>query len=92
MRAAFDAALTFAKTDSRGGEKAIIYHQAVADLLMDVKMRTDAARLMAWKALWTLENGPGGFEARKELCLEAKVFGSDCAVKAVGDAMRVVGM
>lgn len=92
MRAAFEAALTFAKEDSRGGSAPIIQHQSVANLLMDIKMRTDSARLVTWKALHALENGPGDFANRQELCLQAKIFCSDSCVKAVTDAMSAVGM
>lgn len=43
-RAAFDAALEFAKTDTRGGTGPIIQHQSVADLLIDIKIRTETSR------------------------------------------------
>lgn len=92
MRAAYDAALHFAKSDARGGSVPIIERQSVADLLMDVKMRIDATRLLTWKALHTLENGPGDFRARQQLCLETKIFGSDGCVKSVVDCMKAVGM
>ena len=92
MRAAFEAALQFAKTDNRGGTVPIIQRQSAADLLMDVKMRTDSSRLLTWKALHCLENGPGDFKARQELCLETKIFASDNAVRSVTDAMKAVGM
>ncbi len=92
MRAAFTAALNFAKKDSRGGTVPIIQRQSVADLLMNIKMRMDSCRLLTWKALHTLENGPGNFSARQELCLEAKIYASDNCVKSVTDAMSAVGM
>lgn len=92
MRAAFDAAMEFARSDTRGGTVPIIERQSVSDLLSDVKMRADACRLLTWKALHCLENGPGGFKARQELCLEAKIFASDNAVRSVTDAMSAVGM
>ena len=92
MRKAFEAALAFAKADTRGGTVPIIQRQSVADLLIDVKMRADTSRLLTWKALHCLENGPGDFKARQELCLEAKIFGSDNAVRCVTGAMKAVGM
>lgn len=92
MRAAFEASLRFAKTDTRGGAVPLLQRQSVADLLIDIKMRADASRLLTWKALHGLQHGPGDFKARLELCLQAKVFCSDRAVRCVEDAMRVVGM
>lgn len=92
MRAAFEAALGFAREDSRGGTVKTIERQSVADLLIDVKMRTEAARLLTWKAFSCIENGPGGWDARLEAALEAKIFSSDAAVRSVIDCMKSVGM
>ncbi|KAK0100347.1 hypothetical protein ONS96_007627 [Cadophora gregata f. sp. sojae] len=87
MAAAFEAALAFAKSDFRGGAQALLARQSVSDLLMDVKMRTDAARAMTWVAASALDNGRGG-----ELALETKIYCSELAVKAVTDAMLAVGV
>lgn len=92
MRATFEAALNFAKTDTRGGSVPILERQSVADLLIDIKMRIETSRLLTWKALHCLENGPGDYHARLELALEAKVFASDNAVKSCVDAMKAVGV
>jgi alkylation response protein AidB-like acyl-CoA dehydrogenase len=87
MSAAFEAALAFAKSDARGGAHPLLSRQSVADLLIDVKMRADAARMMTWKACNALDTGKGG-----ELAFETKIFCSELAVKAVVDAMSAVGM
>lgn len=87
MSAAFEAALEFAKNDTRGGSEPIINRQSVSDLLLDVKMRIDAARFLTWKAADAFDKGLGG-----ELALEAKIYCSDLAVKSVTDCMSAVGM
>lgn len=87
MSAAFEAALSFAKSDARGGAQPLLTRQSVSDLLMDVKMRTDAARAMTWAAASALDNGRGG-----ELAYETKIYCSELAVKAVVDAMSAVGV
>lgn len=92
MRAAFDAALAFAKSDSRGGAVPLLERQAFADLLSGIKMQTEAARALTWKAAHAMEKGPGDYNARRELALAAKVFCSDAAVKACTDAINAVGM
>jgi nitroalkane oxidase len=92
MRAAFDAALAFAKRDSRNGAVPLLERQAFADLLSGIKMQTEAARALTWKAAHAMENGPGDYDARRELALAAKVFCSDAAVKACTDAINAVGM
>jgi alkylation response protein AidB-like acyl-CoA dehydrogenase len=92
MRAAFDAALDFAKRDSRNGAVPLLERQAFADLLSGVKMQTEAARALTWKAAKVMEQGPGDYNARRELALAAKVYCSDAAVKACMDIINAVGV
>jgi alkylation response protein AidB-like acyl-CoA dehydrogenase len=92
MRAAFDAALAFAKGDDRRGAVPLLNRQAVADLLINIKMQTEACRVLTWKAAHCLQNGPGDYNARRELALAAKVYCSDAAVKACTEAINAVGM
>ena len=92
MRAAFDAALSFAKRDNRRGASELLTRQAVADLLSGVKMQTEACRALTWKAAHCLQNGPGDYNARRELALAAKIYCSDACTKAVTDAINAVGM
>lgn len=87
MAATFEAALDFAKKDSRGGATSLLARPTVSDLLMDIKMRTDAARFFTWKAANALDTGKGG-----ELALEAKIYCTDLALNVVSDAMKVVGV
>ena len=92
MRAAFDAALKFAKSDNRRGASDLLTRQAVADLLSGIKMQTEACRALTWKAASCLEKGPGDYNARRELALAAKIYCSDACTKVVTDAVNAVGM
>jgi alkylation response protein AidB-like acyl-CoA dehydrogenase len=92
MRAVFDAALGFAKGDDRRGSVPLLARQAVADLLINIKMQTEACRCLTWKAANCMQNGPGDYSARRELALTAKVYCSDAAVKACMEAINAVGM
>ena len=92
MRAAFDAALAFAKSDARRGAAELLTRQAVADLLSGVKMQAEACRALTWKAAHALAEGPGSYAARRELALAAKIYCSDACGRAVTDAVSVVGM
>jgi hypothetical protein len=83
----FDAAYAFCKEDNRAGKESLLQRQSVADLLTDIKMKTDACRALTWRAAEALERGQGA-----DLALEAKIFCSDAVVPAVLDAMKVVGM
>ncbi|KFY63244.1 hypothetical protein V496_04093 [Pseudogymnoascus sp. VKM F-4515 (FW-2607)] len=92
MRAAFDAALEFAKGDNRRGAVPLLERQSVADLMINIKMQTEACRALTWKAASSIQNGPGDYNARRELALSAKVYCSDAAVKACIEAINVVGV
>ncbi len=89
MRAAFDFALNFARTERRGGAVPIIEHQAVGYALADAKTAIEATRALSWRACAALDaQAPGAFE----LSLQAKIFGSETAVRVITDLMRVVGI
>ncbi|MDR3468691.1 MAG: acyl-CoA dehydrogenase family protein [Xanthobacteraceae bacterium] len=89
MRAAFDFALQFARTEKRGGAVPIIEHQAVGYALADAKTAIEAVRALSWRACAALDaQAPGAFE----LSLQAKIFGSETAVRVITELMRVVGI
>ena len=92
MRAAFDAALAFAKSDNRRGATELLSRQAPADLLSGIKMQTEACRALTWKSAHCMEHGPGAYNARRELALATKIYCSDACTKAVTEAINVVGM
>jgi alkylation response protein AidB-like acyl-CoA dehydrogenase len=94
MRHAFESALAFCSTDTRGGTAPIIQYQSVSDRLMDVKMKIEAARALTWKAMSVLESKDDNvtWEQRLEIALEAKVWCSEQVVGAVETCMAVVGM
>ncbi len=89
MRAAFDFALNFAKTERRGGLHPIIEHQAVGYALADAKTTIEAARSLAWRACHALDRQQ---ECAAELAIHAKLFGSEAAVRVITDLMRIVGV
>ena len=89
MRAAFDFALHFARTEKRGGVHAIIEHQAVGYALADAKTTIEAARYLGWRACQALDTQAPGAD---ELAIQAKIFGSEAAVRVITDLMRVVGI
>jgi alkylation response protein AidB-like acyl-CoA dehydrogenase len=89
MRAAFAHALHFARTEHRGGTVPIIAHQAVGYALADAKTSLEAVRSLSLRACWAVEAGHPG---AAELAHQAKVFGSETAVRVITDLMRVVGV
>jgi butyryl-CoA dehydrogenase len=89
MRAAFEFTLAFARNEKRGGIHPIIEHQAVGYALADAKMAIEATRYLCWRACRAVDLQSPGAE---ELAIEAKVFGSETAVRVLTDLMRVVGI
>jgi butyryl-CoA dehydrogenase len=89
MRAAFEFALHFARTEKRGGVHLIIEHQAVGYALADAKTTIEAARYLSWRACHALDTQS---PAAEELAVQAKIFGSEAAVRVITDLMRVVGI
>jgi len=89
MRAAFDFALNYARNEKRGGILPIVEHQAVGYALADAKMAIEATRYLSWRACNGVDfRSPGA----DELAIEAKVYGSETAVRVLTDLMRVVGV
>jgi butyryl-CoA dehydrogenase len=89
MRAAFEFALHFARTERRGGLHPIIEHQAVGFALADAKTIIEATRSITWRACHAVDNM---VPAAAELAIQTKVFGSEMAVRVITDLMRVVGV
>jgi butyryl-CoA dehydrogenase len=89
MRAAFEFALHFARTEKRGGVHPIIEHQAVGYALADAKTSIEAARYLSWRACHAVDmQSP----AADELAIQAKIYGSETAVRVITDLISVVGV
>ena len=90
MRAAFQFALSFAKSERRGGIQEIIQHQAVGYALADAKTTIEAARVLSWHACRAFDTAaPGALELAMSTprCSDRK---QRCGVDT--DLMRVVGV
>jgi nitroalkane oxidase len=89
MRAAFEFTLDFTRNERRGGVDPILEHQAVGYTLADAKTAIEATRCFCWRACQAVDvQSPGA----QELAIEAKVHGSETAVRVLTDLMRVVGV
>jgi len=85
-RAAYEAALAYAKEREAFGQK-IIRHQAVAFRLADMATQIEAARLLTLNAA-TLRDG--GKPCLKEASM-AKLFASEMAERVCSDAIQIHG-
>jgi butyryl-CoA dehydrogenase len=88
MRAAFEFALHFARTERRGGILPIIDHQAVGYALANAKMAIESVRYLSWRACHAVDTKS---PAADELAIQAKIYGSETAVRVITDLMQLVG-
>jgi alkylation response protein AidB-like acyl-CoA dehydrogenase len=86
-RAAHEYALDYAKTRRQFG-RAIIENQAIAFKLAEMRMYTDAARLLVWNASWRGATGQG-FPAAEGS--QSKLFAGETAVRVTDDAIQILG-
>ncbi|MFJ8938176.1 acyl-CoA dehydrogenase family protein [Streptomyces sp. NPDC102365] len=85
-QAALDAAVTYATEREQFG-KVIARHQLVQELLSDIAVDVDAARLLTWRVADLVDRGePFATESS-----QAKLFASEAAVRAANNALQVFG-
>ncbi|WP_329114948.1 acyl-CoA dehydrogenase family protein [Streptomyces sp. NBC_01465] len=85
-QAALDCALTYATEREQFG-KTIAHHQLVQEMLTDIAVDVDAARLLTWRVADLIDRGkPFVTEAST-----AKLFASEAAVRAANNALQVFG-
>ncbi|EFK98898.1 MULTISPECIES: acyl-CoA dehydrogenase family protein [unclassified Streptomyces] len=85
-QAALDAALGHAKEREQFG-KPIAGHQLVQELLADIALDVDAARLLTWRVADLVDRG----EPFTGAASRAKLFASEAAVRAANNALQVHG-
>ncbi|HUI94888.1 MAG TPA: acyl-CoA dehydrogenase family protein [Xanthobacteraceae bacterium] len=92
-RAAYEAALEYARLRVQGG-RPLIEHQAMGTKLADVAIRLEVARAAIWNAAWASDH-PGVFADQSlpdlPLATVAQVFVSETLYKAVRDAAELFG-
>jgi alkylation response protein AidB-like acyl-CoA dehydrogenase len=86
-RAAHEYALEYAKERRQFG-RAIIENQAVAFKLADMKMRTDAARLLVWRASWMASAGKSFSNGEGSM---SKLYAGENAVWVTDQAIQILG-
>ena len=85
-RRALDEAVKYAGERFTFGQP-IYQHQGVGFILADMKIRAEAARDLAWKAAWLVDNG----KRNTSEAAVAKAFCADAAMHNATDAVQVFG-
>ncbi|MCE7989020.1 MAG: acyl-CoA dehydrogenase [Caldilinea sp. CFX5] len=85
-RRALDEAVKYASERFTFGQP-IYQHQGVGFILADMKIRAEAARDLAWKAAWLVDNG----KRNTTEAAIAKAFCADAAMQNATDAVQVFG-
>jgi alkylation response protein AidB-like acyl-CoA dehydrogenase len=92
-RAAYEAALDYAKLRVQGG-RPIVEHQAIGTKLAEVAIKIEVARAAVWRAAWATDH-PDAYADRSlaDLPLQtiAQVFTSQAMLEAAKDAAEVFG-
>ncbi|MFD9726699.1 acyl-CoA dehydrogenase family protein [Streptomyces sp. NPDC059072] len=85
-QAALDAAVSYSVQREQFG-KPIAHHQLVQELIADISVDVDAARLLTWRVADLIDRGqPFATESST-----AKLFASEAAVRAASNALQVHG-
>ena len=85
-RAAYEHAVDYALERKTMG-RPIAQHQAVSFMIADMAKDIEAARLLVWKAAWTIDQG-----VRNTMYASmAKCFAADTAHRVASDAVQVFG-
>ncbi|MEU6929883.1 acyl-CoA dehydrogenase family protein [Streptomyces sp. NPDC046374] len=85
-RAALDAAVRYAGEREQFG-KPIASYQLVQELISDIAVDVDAARLLTWRVADLVDRG----EEFATAASKAKLFASEAAVRAANNALQVYG-
>lgn len=85
-QAALDAALGYAGEREQFG-KPLARHQLVQELISDIAVDVDAARLLTWRVADLIDRGEPFVTAASQ----AKLFASEAAVRAANNALQVFG-
>ncbi|MFQ5613380.1 MAG: acyl-CoA dehydrogenase family protein [Anaerolineae bacterium] len=85
-RRAMEEAVNYAKTRYSMG-KPIWQHQAVGHMLADMAIEVEAARLLVWKAAWSVDAGVRNTTASAF----AKAYAADMAMRVATNAVQVFG-
>ncbi|MFF8846167.1 acyl-CoA dehydrogenase family protein [Streptomyces sp. NPDC015127] len=85
-QAALDAAVGYAGEREQFG-KPIARHQLVQELISDIAVDVDAARLLTWRVAGLVDRGEDFATAASK----AKLFASEAAVRAASNALQVFG-
>ncbi|MFD4941183.1 acyl-CoA dehydrogenase family protein [Streptomyces sp. NPDC058409] len=85
-QAALDAAVGYAGEREQFG-KSIASYQLVQELISDISVDVDAARLLTWRVADLIDRGEDFATAASK----AKLFASEAAVRAASNALQVFG-
>jgi alkylation response protein AidB-like acyl-CoA dehydrogenase len=92
-RAAYEAALDYARLRVQGGRR-IIEHQAIGAKLAEIAIRLEVARAAVWQAAWAADH-PQAIADRSlpdlPLATVARAFTAEAVYRAAKDAAEVFG-
>lgn len=88
-RAAYETALEYSNEREIWGQP-IRQYELIADKLVEMRIKIEAARALVWKICWAIEH-PESSEGLYKLAAIAKVFPSRLVKEITTDAMQILG-
>lgn len=86
-RAAYDMAVEYAKERQIWG-RTINQYQSVSNMLVDMKMQIEAARLLVYRVAWAGDNGIHDADVHHAM---SKIYATDMVKKVTADALQILG-
>jgi alkylation response protein AidB-like acyl-CoA dehydrogenase len=87
---AYGRALKYSKERQQFG-RPISEFQAIQHKLAEMATQIEAARQLAYKAAWYIDNRKTHFRTISKLCSMAKLFATRTAVKVISEALQIFG-
>jgi len=90
VQACLESSVEYATSRTQFG-RPIAGFQLVQDMIADISLDADAARLLVWRAADLLDRGQGGTSEFRVAASKAKLYASEAAVRAANHCIQVYG-
>src|SRR3954451_19046853 len=90
VQACLESSVSYAKERTQFGRE-IAGFQLIQDMIADISLDADAARLLVWRAADLLDRGQAGTSEFRVAASKAKLYASEAAVRAANHCIQVYG-
>jgi len=90
VQACLESSVAYAQERTQFG-KPIASYQLVQEMISDMSLDADAARLLVWRAADLIDHGLSGTAEFRTAASKAKLYASEAAVRAANNCIQVYG-